>query len=90
MKGQGGHDGVFHRLFVDGGQDAGQAQADGADITVGRGAGIGGAAAAEHLALRVELGVHLQPDNGLVFHALLCPPLRHQYSNYPSALTRQL
>ena len=44
------------------GSDAGQAQADRADLGVRLGAELG-RAAAEHLGLRVQLDVHLEPEH---------------------------
>jgi hypothetical protein len=55
------------RLVVGHGQHAGQAEADGADVGVGRRAECIGATA-PHLRFRFELDVRFQPDDRFVFH----------------------
>ena len=66
VEGQAGADGVVHGLAVDDGQDAGHAQADGADVGVGPGVRVVGGAAAEHFALRAELDVGFEANDGAV------------------------
>jgi len=66
---QGCHHGEFHRLAVNHRQYPRHAHAHGAYVSIGRGAGVFGAAAAEHLALSQQLGVDFQSDNSLVIHS---------------------
>ena len=66
-EGEGGLDGVVDGGAVDDGQHAGMAGAHGAGVGVGRRA-EGGAAPAEHLGLRRQMGVGLEPDDDLVLH----------------------
>ncbi len=71
MQSQSGHDGVLHRLLVDNRQYAGHAEANRADVSIGRVIGIFGTASAVHLASGFKLGVDFQPYNSLVFHKKL-------------------
>ena len=64
---QSGEHGEAEGLLVRHGQDAGQAEADGADVGVGCCAeGVG--AAAPHLRLGLELDVRFETDDSFVFH----------------------
>jgi hypothetical protein len=63
-EGERGPGGQFHGARVEHGQRAGEAEAHGTDVGVGRIAEAG-AAAAEHLALRQQLRVNLEADDGL-------------------------
>ena len=69
--GQGHFEGELHRFPVQDRERTGHPQADLADMGIGRGP-EGGGAAAEYLAGGEQVGVDLQPDNGLVFQSL--PP----------------
>ena len=60
-------DGAFHRALVQYRQHARQRDVDRGGMGVGRGA-EGGAAAGKDLGLGGELGVDLQPDDGLPLH----------------------
>ena len=71
VEGQGGHDGVFDRLAVDDRQHPWHAQADGADVGVGRRGGVVGAAAAEHLGVGQQLNMDFNADDGFVLHGAL-------------------
>ena len=62
-----GHGAQAHGLAVEGRQRAGIAEADRADLRVGLGAGLRGAAA-EHLRARLELDMDLESDGDLVVH----------------------
>ncbi len=59
--------GQAQALVIGHGQDAGQAEADRADVGVGRGAKFIGATA-PHLRFRFELDVRFQPDDSFVVH----------------------
>ena len=65
--GDAGHGAQAHGLAVEGRQRAGIAEADRADLRVGLGAGLRGAAA-EHLRARLELDMDLESDGDLVVH----------------------
>jgi len=67
--GQGHFQGEIHGLAVQDRQSPGHPQADLADLGVGRGSEMGGAAA-ENLAGGQEFGVDFQPDNRFVCHHL--------------------
>ena len=66
VEGERGQRGELDGLGVEHGQRAGQAEADRADIGIGRGAEVVGAAA-EGLGRGEQLDVHFEPDDGLVF-----------------------
>ena len=66
VQGLAGHQRVLHRALVNDGEHPGQCEADGAHVGVGLGARVVGTAAAEHLALRLQLDVGLEPDDRLV------------------------
>ena len=63
---QPGPDGLLHGAPVDHRQRPWERQADGAGVGVGRSREVVRGAAAEHLALGQDLGVHLEPDHHLV------------------------
>ena len=67
MEEQPGQDGQLQGLLVGDGQDAGQAQADGADVGIGGRAEFIGAAA-PHFGFGFELDVGFQPDDSFVIH----------------------
>ncbi len=67
IRGQPQPDRKFHHPAVQNRQGSGHAQTDRAGMGVGRRAKLGGAGA-EDLAVGLELGMHLQPDDGFKFH----------------------
>ena len=66
VQGERGTYGHFNGALVEHGQSTGEAEADRADVGVGRIAKAGGAAA-EDFCAREELDVDLEADDGLVF-----------------------
>src|SRR4030042_3623051 len=52
VQSQSSHHRIFYRLFIDDGEDTRHAQANGADVGIGRSAGIVSTTPAEHLAPR--------------------------------------
>ena len=65
-------DGKLDNALVEHGQDAGQPQANGADMRILLGAELRGAAA-ENLRVRLELAVNLKTDDCFVIHAFVPP-----------------
>ena len=66
------HHCVFYGAFINDRQNTGHAEAHRTDMGIWRCIGIIGAATAEHLAFSIELRVHFQPDNSLIFHRCHC------------------
>jgi len=83
-----GLDGHLHRGAVEAGQRAGQAQADGADLRVGRRAEAR-RAAAEDLRARQELRVDLQADDRLEVSDRHVPPAAATARRSPRAAHRR-